>query len=242
VVTALFPRTHERTPAEVLDEEAFDWIRDTELLTDAECAKQFAVGVDVNTAFLAAANRLVVGLSGPEHVRAPRFDKAVPGSWLVDLSGIEIDPRLPSPFTPHGRQPEGPAWYATPTVAYATELIDQFGLPVELRPIEAYVRRETGPYQDPWYKHLAEAYKATMARLAKALDASVNVSLDGDTSSSCSPRTPPDPGVAVPVRIHLCAAASDPCRCGPRPYEPPPCEGPKNSISAMATCFFGPVL
>jgi DNA-binding transcriptional regulator YiaG len=172
VVTALFPRTHERTPAEVIDEEAFDWIRDPELLTDAECRKPFAVGVDVNTAFLAAANRLVVGLSGPEHVKAPRFDKAVPGSWLVDLSGIELDPRLPSPFTPHGRRPQGPAWYATPSVAYAQELIDTFRLPVELRPIEAYLRREAGPYLDPWYKHLSEAYKATMADLGVTVDLS----------------------------------------------------------------------
>jgi transcriptional regulator with XRE-family HTH domain len=172
VVTALFPRTHQRTPGEVLDEEAYDWIRSTELLTDAECAKQWAVGIDVNTAFLAAANRLMVGLSRPEYVKAPRFDKQVPGSWLVDLSGIELDSRLPSPFTPHGRRPEGPAWYATPSVAYAAELIDTYRLPVELRPIEAWVRREAGPYLDPWYKHLAEAYKATMADLGVTADLS----------------------------------------------------------------------
>jgi hypothetical protein len=170
VVAALFPRGHQRTEAEVLDEEAFDWIRGTELLTDAECALPFAVGVDVNTAFLAATNRLVVGLSGPEHVRAPRFDKQTPGSWLVDLSAIDVDPRLPNPFTPHGRRPEGPAWYATPTVAYAQELIDRFRLPVELRPIEAYLRGQAGPYFDPWYKHLSDAYKATMADLGVTAD------------------------------------------------------------------------
>ncbi|SHM23529.1 telomere-associated protein Tap [Actinacidiphila paucisporea] len=192
VVAALFPRSHQRTPDEVLDEEAFDWIRDTELLTDAECAKRFAVGVDVNTAFLAAANRLVVGLSGPEHVKAPRFDKAVPGSWLVDLSGIEIDPRMPSPFTPHGRRPEGPAWYATPTVAYAAELVGRFGLPVELRPIEAFVRRESGPYLDPWYKHLAEAYKAAMADLGVSADLSPAAFLDAMAGHKSG-----DPGMAV---------------------------------------------
>ncbi|WNI19465.1 telomere-associated protein Tap [Actinacidiphila sp. ITFR-21] len=170
VVAALFPRAHQRTPAEVLDEEAYDWIREPELLTDAECARPYAVGVDVNTAFLAAANRLVVGLSGPVHVKAPRFDRTVPGSWLVDLSGIELDPRLPSPFTPHGRRPEGPAWYATPTVAYAAELIDAYRLPVALSPIEAYLRTGAGPYLDPWYKHLADAYKATMADLGVTAD------------------------------------------------------------------------
>ena len=170
VVAALFPRTHERTPAEVLDEEAFDWIRPTDMLTDGECTKPFAVGVDVNTAFLAAANRLTVGLGAPEHVTAPRFDKQVPGSWLVDLSGIELDPRLPSPFTPHGGRPTGPAWYATPTVAYAAELIETFRLPVHLRPAEAWVRHEAGPYLDPWYKHLTEAYKETMADLGITAD------------------------------------------------------------------------
>ncbi|WP_262414298.1 telomere-associated protein Tap, partial [Actinacidiphila acidipaludis] len=170
VAAALFPRTHERSPAEVLDEEAYDWIRDPELLTDAECAQRFAVGIDVNTAFLAAANRLVVGLSAPVHVRNPEFAKNVPGVWLVDLSGIPVDPRLPSPFTPHGRPPEGPAWYATPTVAYAAELVEQYGIPVRVRPTEAWVREETGPYLDPWYKQLADAYKATMADLGVTAD------------------------------------------------------------------------
>jgi hypothetical protein len=192
VVAALFPRTHERTPGEVLDEEAFDWIREPELLTDAECARPFAVGVDVNTAFLAAANRLMVGLSGPEHVKAPRFDKAVPGSWLVDLSGIEIDPRLPSPFTPQGRRPDGPAWYATPTVAYAAELIDTYRLPVEIRPLEAYLRRDAGPFLDPWYKHLAEAYKATMADLGVTADLSPAVFLAAMETHKAG-----DPGMAA---------------------------------------------
>ncbi|WP_254667816.1 telomere-associated protein Tap, partial [Streptomyces griseus] len=165
VAAALHARTHTRTPAEVLDEEAYEWTRDPQLLTDAECARPYAVGIDVNTAFLAAANRLVVGLGGPVHVQAPAFDRKTPGSWLVDLSGIELDPRLPSPFTPHGARPDGPAWYATPTVAYAQELIDTYRLPVRLRPSEAWIRPEAGPYLDPWYTRLSEAYKATMADL-----------------------------------------------------------------------------
>ncbi|GAB2606218.1 hypothetical protein GCM10027168_43880 [Streptomyces capparidis] len=105
-----------------LDEEACQWVRDPELLEDAEYLLPYAVGIDINTAYLAAAARLVVGLGEPAHVRRPVFDKKVPGCWLVDLSGIELDPRLPSPFTPSGHRPEGPAWYATPTVAYAAEL------------------------------------------------------------------------------------------------------------------------
>ncbi|MBT2489598.1 helix-turn-helix domain-containing protein [Streptomyces sp. ISL-96] len=159
VVAALYPRGHRRTPDEVLDEEAYEWIRDPELLTDEECAKPYAVGIDVNMAFAAAANRLNVGLGPAAHIHNPAFDPKLPGSWLVDLSHIEIDPRLPNPFTPHGVRPDGPAWYATPTVAYAVELGHR------VQPEQAYVRREHGPYLDSWYSRLRDAYMATMERL-----------------------------------------------------------------------------
>ena len=148
-----------RPPGDVLDEEAHEWIRDPELLTDAECASRFAVGLDVNMAFAAAANRLTVGLCAPEYVKAPDFDKKIPGSWLVDLSHIETDPRLPNPFTAHGVKPQGPAWYATPTVAYASELGHS------VQPVEAYLRPESGPYLDPWYARLRDAYLAVMEQL-----------------------------------------------------------------------------
>ncbi|WP_240659614.1 helix-turn-helix transcriptional regulator [Streptomyces sp. WAC 01529] len=155
-VAALYPRFHQRTPDQVLDEEAYQWSRP---LTDAECMKPYVVGIDVNMAFAAAANRLTVGLSAPVHVHRPIFDAKLPGSWLVDLSHIRLDERLPSPFTPHGERPTGPAWYATPTVAYAVEL----GYTVT--PLEAYLRYEHGPYLDAWYTRLRDAYIATMADL-----------------------------------------------------------------------------
>ncbi|MDX3853206.1 helix-turn-helix transcriptional regulator [Streptomyces sp. AK02-01A] len=158
-VAALYPRAHRRTPDQVLDEEAYEWIRDVDLLTGEECAKVYAVGIDVNMAFAAAANRLIVGTGPAVHVKAPVFDKKLPGSWLVDLSHVVVDPRLPNPFTPHGARPSGPAWYATPTVAYALELGD------DVRPIEAYVRTENGAYLDPWYTRLRDAYLATMDEL-----------------------------------------------------------------------------
>ncbi|MFC4494800.1 telomere-associated protein Tap [Streptomyces ovatisporus] len=148
-----------RPADDALDEEAHEWIRDPQLLTDAECASGFAVGLDVNMAFAAAANRLAVGLCAPEHVKAPVFDKKTPGCWLVDLSHIDTDPRLPNPFTAHGGRPGGPAWYATPTVAYAAELGHS------VRPVEAYLRPESGPYLDPWYQRLRDAYLATMEQL-----------------------------------------------------------------------------
>jgi DNA-binding transcriptional regulator YiaG len=156
------PAEHRVAPGWVggfLDEEAYQWTRDIGTLSDEECLLPWAVGLDINTAFLAAASRLVVGLGAPVHVNAPAFDKKIPGSWLVDLSHIELDPRLPSPFTPSGQRPTGPAWYATPTVAYAGEL------GYDVAPMEAWLRPVTGAYLDPWHDRLKDAYVATMADL-----------------------------------------------------------------------------
>ncbi|WP_326594522.1 telomere-associated protein Tap [Streptomyces sp. NBC_01803] len=153
-----------RPEDQVLDEEAYEWVRSPELLSDVECALPWAVGLDVNMAFAAAANRLTVGLGEALHTDGPRFDKRLPGAWHVDLSGIKLDPRLPSPFTPHGGRPTGPAWYATPTVAYAQEL------GADVRPLEAWLRPESGPYLDPWYERLRDAYLATMADLGVTKD------------------------------------------------------------------------
>ncbi|MDO0939303.1 helix-turn-helix domain-containing protein [Streptomyces sp. DG2A-72] len=149
-----------------LNEEAYQWARPVDLLSDEECTLPFAVGLDLNTAFLAAAARLVVGLSEPDHFHAPAFSPKIPGSWLVDVSHVEVDPRLPSPFTPDGTRPAGPAWYQTHTVAYAQEL----GYNVE--PIEAYLRRETGAYLDPWHDRLKNAYVDTLTDLGVTKDLS----------------------------------------------------------------------
>jgi DNA-binding transcriptional regulator YiaG len=166
------PVAHGRPEGQALDEEAYEWVRDPELLTDAECALPWAVGIDVNMAFAAAANRLSVGLSEPVHTDGPRFDKKIPASWYVDLSHIETDPRLPNPFTPTGDRPTGPAWYATPTVAYAVEL------GADVHPLQAWIRPESGPYLDPWYERLRDAYLATMADLGVTKDLTEEEFLD----------------------------------------------------------------
>ncbi|WP_060880928.1 telomere-associated protein Tap [Streptomyces scabiei] len=171
------PRFHVRGPAEKLFEEAYDWARP---MTDAECTLRHLVGIDVNMAFAAGANGLVVGLGAPTHVKAPVFDPKLPGSWLVDLSHVDLSKvkvgkdkwadldasLLPSPFTPKGERPEGPAWYATPTVAYAVEL------GYDVAPIEAHVRYNNGRYLDGWYNRLRDAYLATMADLGVDADLS----------------------------------------------------------------------
>ncbi|MEU5313650.1 helix-turn-helix domain-containing protein [Streptomyces sp. NPDC021562] len=169
-VLAHLPRFHVRGPDEKLFEEAYDWARD---LTDAECMKRYLVGLDVNLSFAAGANGAVVGLATPPvHVARPAFDPALPGSWLVDLSRVDLSrvkvgkqwrdldgDLLPCPFTPSGQRPTGPAWYATPTVAYAVEL------GYDVTPLEAWVRPESGRFLDGWYKRLRNAYVATMADL-----------------------------------------------------------------------------
>jgi hypothetical protein len=65
------PRFHVRGPAEKLFEEAYDWARP---LTDDECLRRNLVGIDVNMAFAAGANGLIVGLGAPTHVKNPVFD------------------------------------------------------------------------------------------------------------------------------------------------------------------------
>ncbi|MEU9594418.1 helix-turn-helix transcriptional regulator [Streptomyces sp. NPDC048193] len=147
-----------------LNEEAYQWVRSVDTLSDEECTLPWAVGLDLNTAFLAAAARLVVGLSAPDHFHAPKFNPKIPGSWLADLSHIELDPRLPSPFTPDGSRPTGPAWYQTHTLAYAQEL------GYDVHPIEAYLRRETGAYLDPWHDRLKNAYVDTLADMGVTKD------------------------------------------------------------------------
>ncbi|MFJ4806839.1 hypothetical protein [Streptomyces murinus] len=163
-----YARHHQRTSAEMLMEEPYNWCWQ---LTDDACMRPYLVAIGVNMAFAAAVNGLTVGLNGPTHLTGnPRFDPALPGWWLVDLSHVDLSgvqvngrsldaDRLPSPFTPTGDHPDGPAWYATPTVAYAQEL------GFDVAPIEAYVRTRTGRYLDPWYKRLRDAYPTTMADL-----------------------------------------------------------------------------
>ncbi|GGM18919.1 transcriptional regulator [Streptomyces fumigatiscleroticus] len=171
------PRFHVRGSAEKLFEEAYDWARP---MTDAECMQRHLVGIDVNMAFAAGANGLIVGLGAPTHVTAPEFDAKLPGSWLVDLSHVALSrvkvgkdkwadldaSLLPSPFTPKGDRPKGPAWYTTPTVAYAQEL------GYDVTPVEAWLRYDNGRYLDGWYQRLRDAYLATMADLGVHADLS----------------------------------------------------------------------
>jgi DNA-binding XRE family transcriptional regulator len=158
------PVAQDRAPGDVLVTETWDWIREPDLIEDRERAYPYVVGLDVNMAFLAAAGRLTMALSEPVHELDPVFDKRIPGSWKCDFSTAQLDPRLPNPFTSDGLPPTGPAWYSTVKVAYALEL----GIPVQ--PTEGWLRHESGPWLDPWHKHLREAYITTMSNLGVSLN------------------------------------------------------------------------
>ncbi|WP_431676216.1 telomere-associated protein Tap [Kitasatospora sp. KL5] len=158
------PVAQDRDPGDVLVTEAWDWIRPVEAIGEAERVLPHVVGLDINTAFLAAAGRLTMALSEPVHELNPVFDPKIPGSWKCDFSTAQLDPRLPNPFTPDGLPPTGPAWYTTAKVAYAREL----GL--DVAPTEGWLRHESGPWLDPWHKHLRAAYLTTMDRLGVPLD------------------------------------------------------------------------
>lgn len=169
-------RTREQAtdPAHVMFEEALIWYREP---TEAEATAPYVVGLDLNVAFLAASNRLTVGLGPAVYTDGPRFDKKIPGAWLVDLSSATLQAKdlhtkqwrdlpehMPSPFTPDGKPPTGPAWYATPTLAYAAEL------GVDVRPLAAWLRPETGGYLDLWHTRLRDAYMTTLADLGVTED------------------------------------------------------------------------
>ncbi|MFD9593139.1 telomere-associated protein Tap [Kitasatospora sp. NPDC059973] len=175
-------REQSRNPRHVVMEEPLIWCREP---TEEERALPFAVGLDVCMAFGAASNRLPIGLGEAVHTDGPKFDKKIPGAWLADFSGVKLRAKdlitkewrdlpedFPSPFTPDGRPPTGPAWYETPTLAYAVEL------GVEVQPLEGWLRvepaapglPEVGGYFDLWYQRIQAAYMATLADLGVTED------------------------------------------------------------------------
>ncbi|MFB7287777.1 hypothetical protein [Actinacidiphila glaucinigra] len=178
-------------PAQTLLEEALQWWR---MPTDAERRLPYIVSLDINLAFGAAANKLQVGTCAPYHLQRVPFDKKLPGSWLYDLSGVPMPDGMPSPFTPTGAHPTGPAWYETHTIAYAVELGFRPPPAAEawVRPNEAQAKRlglaphpapaldeglrrrlpkdpppafGNAPYLTPWYNHLRDAYMDTYEAL-----------------------------------------------------------------------------
>ncbi|MFE5974347.1 type II toxin-antitoxin system prevent-host-death family antitoxin [Streptomyces sp. NPDC056460] len=190
----------ERDPAQTLQEEALKWWR---MPTGEERELPYVVGLDTMMAFFAACNSTPMGTCAPYEVHEPPFDKKVPGIWLEDLSHLDTDPLMPSPFTPDGVRPAGPAWYETHTLALAAELghtphpsmaylrpndKQAAAMGITAHPDRYDARRPdagpvpafgNGPYLKGWYEHLLPAYMETMTALG---------AVTGDDGTPLSPQ------------------------------------------------------
>ncbi|MCZ1011872.1 hypothetical protein O1L68_39885 [Streptomyces lydicus] len=168
--------------------------------TAEERQLKYVVPFDVNVAFGAGANGTVVGTCAPYYLENVPFDPKLPGSWLYDLSGVHLevsdvnlDDLLPSPFTPNGLRPTGPSWYETRTINYAIERgFTPHPTQANVRPNDAQAKalRLTPhpppqldekqnrqlpkdppppfgnlPYADPWYQVLRNAFLETYQEL-----------------------------------------------------------------------------
>jgi hypothetical protein len=162
------PAARGRADADECREESLIWVRPREHWTPEELAAPWAVAIDVNAQFLAAAASLPVGLSAPRPLDAAGVaavnaalagskPKIRPGVYVAEVSGLDPDPRLPCPLTETGEWPGGPLPLHAPTLRYAREL----GAAVTVS--AAAVSDETGPYLDPWNRRLVAALLAALA-------------------------------------------------------------------------------
>lgn len=177
--TPLFKWDGGESPARDVQERLPRWDRPSEEWTDAERAAPYVIGWDTRTAYLAALGNANLPYDALEHAGTDDgFQDDRPGYWLVAESW------QPFPLIPAltGRDGNGPAWLATPTV----ELLLQEGMPVEaitdawLAPVtrgRAYAGRITrpmaqrlgaalapfpdGPMTDPDEQHVRDLLKAT---------------------------------------------------------------------------------
>jgi hypothetical protein len=162
------PAARKRAAADECREESLIWTRPRELWTAAELAAPYAVTIDVNTQFLAAAASLPVGLSAPRPLTPAELDemntalatpgaKIGPGVYVATVAGLGLDVCLPCPLTETGDWPDGPIPLHAPTIRYAIES----GAAVAVS--AGYVSDECGPYLDPWNRRLVAAYLAALA-------------------------------------------------------------------------------
>ncbi len=144
-------------------------------MTDAECTLRHLVGIDVNMAFAAGANRLNVGIGAPTHVKNPVFDAKLRGSWLVDLSHVDLS------RVKVGKD-KWAGWTAACCPARSRRRVSaRRGRPgTRRRPWRTRwswatrcgrsrrgLRYEHGRYLDGWYNRLRDAYLATGAVLLR---------------------------------------------------------------------------
>ncbi|MFC9068827.1 hypothetical protein [Streptomyces harbinensis] len=141
------------------DDEDFKWWERP--LTEEETARPWAVAVDTCASYLSVTETLLLPLGPLAHTTAPAWSPRTCGLWLCDFTVLETEAELPHPATFSGEAPEGPGWYATPTVAY---MVREYGYdPASIQ--EAYVSSDSVPVLKRWTEHVRSAYKQAYATL-----------------------------------------------------------------------------
>ncbi len=161
---ARHPLTHQLLAEGVAlcEEEDYKWW--SRPLTLHESAQPFAVAVDVCASYLSVTESLRLPAGPLELVNNPAWNEKTAGLWWADLTTTSVDDLLPHPATFTGLPPTGPAWYATPTIAYMASI---YGFePGTIT--QAYLSTHTAPLLKEWTARLRGGYKRTYAALGLA--------------------------------------------------------------------------
>ncbi|MFJ2781525.1 multiprotein-bridging factor 1 family protein [Kitasatospora sp. NPDC087315] len=144
----------------VCEEEDYKWW--ARELTAEESVRPWAVAVDVCASYLSVTDSLRLPAGPLELVTNPDWNGGkTAGLWWCDFTTTAVDELLPHPATFHGRQPTGPGWYATPTVAY---MATAYGFdPATIT--QAYLSTHTVPLLKEWTGHVRAGYKRAYADL-----------------------------------------------------------------------------
>jgi len=119
--------------------------------TEKEASHRFVHSYDTTAAWLAAALRTKLGVGEAVHRDRPEFDPKLPGLWRVTPPTWDTW-AIPDPFAVRRKRDDGTAWYYTPLLAMAADLLG-----VEIRPVEAWVWPEHTQYLDMWATELNKA-------------------------------------------------------------------------------------
>lgn len=156
----------------VCEEEDYKWW--ARPLTSAESTKPWTVAVDVCASYLSVTDSLRLPVGRLEHTADATWDAKIAGLWWCDFTEVETDELLPHPASFHGLPPQGPGWYATPTVAY---MVTTYGFdPASIT--EAYLSAHTVPLLKEWTARIRSGYKSAYATLGLVDGQAVDEFLD----------------------------------------------------------------
>lgn len=126
-------------------------ITDQRAPTPEEAGRRFVHSYDITAAWLAAAKGTELGVGEAEHRDQPAFDPRLPGLWRVTPPGWDTW-ALPDPFKTRRKRDDGTAWYYTPLLAMAADLLG-----AQIEPAEAWVWPQHTRYLDLWATELNKA-------------------------------------------------------------------------------------